>query len=922
MNKKLLSILALVLMVCVLFVSCQEPAPEEPPHEHTFDTASWSSDATMHWHKATCEHTSEMKDVQGHVDANIDGVCDVCAYAADHTHTFVEDWSYDATGHWHVANCFHDVKSEVVAHTADGMGFCTACGYKVNDPDVSTVKKAVEMGVAQKKTVKTGTITTDDGSVISFEFRNGYLYVKNNETESFITLLENGTVFALDRYYSTYYYEYIVERDMLATEDNLLGPKMPGAFLNHEYSFFGTEDLIETLYAMGSADNLNGDFAESVTEGVYSFSFGHYIEWYGLYQVKVSFTLNETTYCFENVTVTSTQYDTNSITEVPGATAEDMPTYTVNQGAEAAATYSFEVAQGVDAEFPFDPSVIIATGFDLADADGNVVTTITLTKGEYLQLNLVNIVPDTTLLDLMLVTFAGENVNLEWEDENAANSLTAMYYNYDGYVVELYSNAEVGTTYTLTVSVEGVEKTYAISVVAPVASTITAGEITSEYGNLNMTVTDSITMTEGENVMVGAYLDKGFADSIAITLTGATFDEALADKGGLYDENWNMKYVAYYNLSSLAVGEYTVTFTCKDNAALTATVTVTVTEAGSTGGEDDIPATGLGGTYLGTNTTPGIEPATITVVIDEAAGTVTYTFIHPRTGMEASVVYNYTVADGIVTLTQVDDNSPVFPMEACLFVDENGVAVFAGYNGYDYELTKQSGGDEGGNEGGAPTTLSGTFEGTSEYGTTIKVTIDEVSETVVFSYYDGRLGMEVEASFYFVLQNGAMQLLDDFGEPVMAMMASVELVDGVINSVTYNGTGYSNFVTVGGSGDEPAGVALQIGNNGIEGANVTYTYTATESGSLTLNIGVAIMGSVSVSYTVNGGDPVVLVTGEDSTVALSAGDEVEITVEASGYATLAASFTAGTTGGEGGEITPPPATGGDDLGDDEFAGAN
>ena len=112
----------------MMFAACgQDPAPA-PEHNHTFDSTKWASDATMHWHAANCEHTTEKTDIQGHIDENIDGVCDVCAYAASHTHTFEEKWNYDATNHWHASTCFHNVTSESAAHTADEMGFCTVCG--------------------------------------------------------------------------------------------------------------------------------------------------------------------------------------------------------------------------------------------------------------------------------------------------------------------------------------------------------------------------------------------------------------------------------------------------------------------------------------------------------------------------------------------------------------------------------------------------------------------------------------------------------------------------------------------------------------------------------------------------------------------------------------------------------------------------
>lgn len=35
-------------------------------HTHTFDTANWESDGTHHWHKATCEHTSEKESYADH----------------------------------------------------------------------------------------------------------------------------------------------------------------------------------------------------------------------------------------------------------------------------------------------------------------------------------------------------------------------------------------------------------------------------------------------------------------------------------------------------------------------------------------------------------------------------------------------------------------------------------------------------------------------------------------------------------------------------------------------------------------------------------------------------------------------------------------------------------------------------------------
>ncbi len=48
-------------------------------HKHTF-SSEWKTDATQHWHEATCDHTDEKSDIGNHVDADNDGKCDVCKY--------------------------------------------------------------------------------------------------------------------------------------------------------------------------------------------------------------------------------------------------------------------------------------------------------------------------------------------------------------------------------------------------------------------------------------------------------------------------------------------------------------------------------------------------------------------------------------------------------------------------------------------------------------------------------------------------------------------------------------------------------------------------------------------------------------------------------------------------------------------------
>ena len=74
-TKRIVSlVLSAVLVLGLAFAmsSCKR-------HEHEYE-GQWSTDATNHWHKATCEHTDEKSDLGAHVDGNNDGACDVCNY--------------------------------------------------------------------------------------------------------------------------------------------------------------------------------------------------------------------------------------------------------------------------------------------------------------------------------------------------------------------------------------------------------------------------------------------------------------------------------------------------------------------------------------------------------------------------------------------------------------------------------------------------------------------------------------------------------------------------------------------------------------------------------------------------------------------------------------------------------------------------
>ena len=96
---------------------------------------NWTSDATDHWHTATCEHAEEVSDKTAHTfgewtvttaatcteKGSRKRTCSVCKYEATEDisakgHAYSEDWTSDATDHWHNCSGCEEVRGKT-AHT-------------------------------------------------------------------------------------------------------------------------------------------------------------------------------------------------------------------------------------------------------------------------------------------------------------------------------------------------------------------------------------------------------------------------------------------------------------------------------------------------------------------------------------------------------------------------------------------------------------------------------------------------------------------------------------------------------------------------------------------------------------------------------------------------------------------------------------
>lgn len=196
MKKKIINriaklILSMTVAICAIGVfGCTQP---EPPHVHTFSEA-WTTDATSHWHTATCEHTTEVSGKADHqfpetwklVTAATEEAagleerfCEVCNYRAtqvipqlNHNHVIAEVWSTDSTKHWHTASCGREEHNEDVAShiwnhedyqydskSGKNIRTCTVCLYvddiaHVHTEDSGTVTKEPTCGTKGIKTFK------------------------------------------------------------------------------------------------------------------------------------------------------------------------------------------------------------------------------------------------------------------------------------------------------------------------------------------------------------------------------------------------------------------------------------------------------------------------------------------------------------------------------------------------------------------------------------------------------------------------------------------------------------------------------------------------------------------------------------------------------------------------------------------------
>lgn len=577
--------------VCALSFTMTACAPEEPetePHEHTYSDA-WVYNDTQHWHPASCDDTNTVSEQAAHVDEDGDLKCDVCGYNYPHEHVFdMDKWTSDETNHWHAALCGHDAKNGEAAHTPDVTGVCTVCGYKVGDPDVSTVEKALEVALVQESLAEHAEGTKQSYNAIygrtstytaSYDKYEDYTYTYYDGgysvTERWFTIGSDGNMMAVESIDgatpSLYQYEFTAEKDEMRGYifETVIGTN----------NYYGVTDLVEGLYKNAEASGL--ETTDKVEDGVYTFTYDWYYEAttttgyddagneiVGRYQygdqynvITVSFTLSSRNY-IETVEAEVVTYDSDSLEfpegddEARGTLKEDAEPYTED-------TYSF--TQGGRNPYVYDE--VIMTSFDLVDAEGNKVNgdqdvaPVTIAPYVYTTYTLDNIVPSTadgSLDKISKITLYKLNVQSGKYEETATGFTT----------VNVFASA---TGVSISPSAEG---TYRIELSSTKVTTYINLEVaypapTAIEATANGSSTDSYNTYVGVDVTIGGTVAYGSAAGYKAELTGDNASDALL----MGDASVG------YTFTTDKVGSYTVKVTSTADANVSDTITIVAAAA-------------------------------------------------------------------------------------------------------------------------------------------------------------------------------------------------------------------------------------------------------------------------------------------------------------------------------------------------------
>lgn len=632
MKRYIALLVCALLLVTMMFVSCDDDAPVVDAHQHTFGDV-WSMDETNHWHAATCkdgedcatakvsvaahadadknsvcdvcgydynhthtyatEFTSDesghwyavscgcsvdVKDKATHTDADNDGACDVCAYDGGHEHSFItEAWAMDANNHWHAAECGHSVVEDEEAHDYDDMGLCAVCGYVKG---TITVDKAVEMGEYYDHLVNGGHVDFQFDTWMKYQVAIDYLLGANSsmisehnltydEKMSYWYMLYKGAMFGIEEYADGSVGKAYEPSSSLI--DGYGFSQVFGDDDDAEDTFYGVTALITGLYEKAKA-NPNADLTEFIVsyEGmpVYVFTFSQPI----LYGDTVE-TLYQVQVAFALGEDYTYKYAYVASAKYNCEADENGTTYhTTNLVPNTVYNYYVEQTSGKrDLAFKYNPEDVFLTDYELYEKLGS--EDVLDENGEWIGTK--PILADKPLGDTIKIeagnTFSMCITNLV--PETAVLDLDNVTIEYEGSGGTSYW----GGTIMLFSSPQG---TYTLTIkTAQTTKTLTVEVTAPAVTEIYPTVSENgIYADKSEHTV---YVDDNGAASVIFSAgvnayADSSFTATLAAgvTGATLTDNGD----GTYTLSTTEIGSFVITLVSKENPEITATLTVTTME--------------------------------------------------------------------------------------------------------------------------------------------------------------------------------------------------------------------------------------------------------------------------------------------------------------------------------------------------------
>ena len=544
MKRKILALLLVAVMAVMALASCDmlSGLTGEDECEHTFSEA-WSSDATNHWHAATCEH-GEIKDSLGaHDDANEDGICDTCAYEIGHEHSFESAWTVDDDYHWKKATCSHvDEKGEYGLHKDDNndgvcdvclghvhildvAGFCEGCDKEVKPVVETDLAAVIAAATVRQKKINSGEVEmsyaghsnheNSDQSMwhkVLFTLGTNGTYSKRTENQ----VATDGTATGKQQVTEKW-----IPYNTAETFTGISAISVDGVYIDAMPTSFGPDDLLGYYFALSSlADGHGADqllyaiYEMSIGENVidleithdaeankYAFSFdvfvvntsnvnGELVHNVNYFEVEVDFTYTD------DYSITSLNVGTKVYTNDPGAGFDglwvedididydpDTNTVTFRENAYAD-SYTFSVTQNVGARGEVsleDGNKFVPTDFGVYtdSALTTPATSLELKNADHSKILYIGVSPAETYLSFIT---ADVDITVTTAAGDATNGLSAIMV---GAEIQLFPAAAGDYI----ICVEALDKTVTVSV------TVTEREIEIEEGLESGTITVTSTST-------------------------------------------------------------------------------------------------------------------------------------------------------------------------------------------------------------------------------------------------------------------------------------------------------------------------------------------------------------------------------------------------------------------------------------------